>query len=232
MEIIRISKGLLLALFFSPALMIAQEAPTPAEPAGKKPGGLRIWAMVFDEKAPIAIKGRSSDDEPKTLLEVAGAKPQKSPYLEIPSGKITVSLTQGDQALGSQEIELAENDLKTLLFYRSGGQVKMQVFQDPLPGQKNFPPTLRLLNFGTGRVAEVTLGPSEKISVPENTCFVSKVSKKGSLDLQVVLPDPAGGPAAVSMTDVDMGAHPSWSVLMIPDYRGKIRPRVSPDGRE
>lgn len=213
---------------------LGQETEVTPPPPGKTeiPAHLRVWAMVFEENSNIAVRYKKEGITPVVLMEAPGEKPMRGSYLEVPKGAGEIELLSGGVPTSSVKLDLLADDYRTLLVSRDGGKLGLQVLQDPIPGQKDFPPAIRLLNFGTGRVAEVTIGAQPKVVVPENRCLITPVEGKGEAVLRVALPDPMGGPAATSTTDVNMGTSPSWSVVMIPDYRGKLRPRVSPDGKE
>jgi hypothetical protein len=211
----------------------AQEAiPEGASDPKRVPAHIRVWVMVFDEKAPISIAFKGKDAESVTLLEAPGVQPTRGFYVEVPKGSGEIVASAGEIVLASATVDLLPDDHRTVLISRKGGKLNLQVLQDPLPGQKDFPPVVRLLNFGTGRSAEVTLGAQNKVIVPENQMVISQVPAQTDIPLRVVLPDPSGGPPAISSTDIDSRTSPSWSLVVIPDYRGKLRPRVSPDGRE
>lgn len=222
-----------LACWLFVALLSAQEtAPVPEASPNKSPAHVRVWAMVFAEKTAFAVKLRPKDGEPVSLLDTPGETPSKGFYGEIPKGVAELSIVSAGQIVDTKSITLASDDYQTILVRRKGSRLVLEVLQDPLPGQKDFPPALRLFNFGTGRVAEVTIGKEGKVVVPDNEFLIKPISQTGEVPLSVVLPDPAGGPPAISSTDIDTRTSPSWSVVTVPDYRGKLRPRVSPDGKE
>ena len=207
-----------------------ESAPSPDE--RKTPAHVRVWSMLFDESSPVSIKIKTTEPEPTNLLEAPGKGATRGFYAEVPKGAGEITASAAGVVLASAKLDLVPGDYRTILISRQNGKIDLQILQDPLPGQKDFPPAVRLLNFGTGRSAEVTLGGQTKITVPDNKLVITPISAKADLTVQVVLPDPAGGPPAISSTDVDLRTSPSWSMVVTPDYRGKLRPRVSPDGRE
>jgi|GEM_PF-6044809 len=211
----------------------SQETTLPPEVSSKKsPGHVRVWAMVFAEKTPFAVKLRSKGGEPVSLLETNGDTPTQGFYTEIPMGRTEVTIVCNGQVLDIGLIDLAPGDYRTIVVRRKGPRLVLEILQDPLPGQKDFPPALRLFNFGTNRIAEITIAKEGNVFVPNNDFLIRPITQSGVVPLSVVLPDPDGGPPAISSTDINTRTSPSWSVVTIPDYRGKLRPRVSPDGRE
>jgi hypothetical protein len=228
----RLIRPVLAACLFVSPLCAQETAPPPEASPAKSPAHVRVWAMVFGEKTPFAVKTKTKEGEPMTLLDTPGDKPTKGFYAEVPKGPTELTIVANGLVADTKTVDLVANDYRTILVRRKGARLVLEVLQDPLPGQKDFPPTLRLLNFGTGRVAEVTIGTEGKVLVPDNDFLIKPITQTGEVPLSVVLPDPTGGPPAISSTDIDTRTSPSWSVVTIPDYRGKLRPRVSPDGKE
>lgn len=225
--------SILVSCLLSPFPLQAQEISSPSDEDKKGPlAHVRVWMMVFNENAPLAVKSQSAGGEPMTIFEGDGKTPSKSSYLEIPHGSTTLSLTTGASPVKSEKIDFKPDDYRTILISRKNGALSWEIFQDPIPGQKDFPPAVRLLNFGTERTADITIGTQPPVKVQPNTCLVTPLLASGEINIAVSLPDPMGGPAATSVTDLNTSISPSWSVIMIPDYRGKLRPRVSPDGKE
>lgn len=219
-----------LAVQLSAAFAQTPEA-TPEGDAPKSSAHIRVWAMVYGEKSPFTVRSETGDDQPVTLLQGKGDAPQRDPYVDVKNGKVKIVLLSGGAPIKTEEIDLLPNDYRTVVVSRKGGSLAMDILQDPLPGQKNFVPAARLFNFGTDRTMEVSFGP-QKAQVSPDSFQVIPLSGSGNIPIKVSLPDPKGGYPALSETDIDLAAHPSWSLVAIPDYRGKLRPRVSPDGQE
>ena len=210
----------------------AQNPETSSEgDASRSSAHLRVWSMVYGEKSPLTVRSETGDDQPVTLQQSPGDVPQRDSYVDVRGGKVKIVLLSGGAPLKTEEIDLVPNDYRTVVVSRKDGSLALDILQDPLPGQKNFVPSARLFNFGTDRAMEVSLG-SKKARVSPNSFQIVQLSGSGIVPIKVSLPDPKGGFPALSDTDIDLAAHPSWSLVAIPDYRGKLRPRVSPDGQE
>jgi len=207
------------------------DSPTAKERKGP-PAHVRIWAMVYDENTPFAVKAKAAQGDPIVLIETDGKIPNRSSYVELPKGQTDLSLLSAGTPVKSEKIELKPDDYRTILISRKNGVLSWEVLQDPIPKQKDFPPAVRLLNFGSDRVADVQIGAQPLVKVQPNSFVVAPLTESGTVNINVSLPDPKGGPPATSITDFSTAVSPSWSVVVIPDYRGKLRPRISPDGKD
>jgi hypothetical protein len=222
---------LAIVLFLSlPCLLMAQEAEevTPTAKTAK----VRGWLFPCGDKEPVMLAVKLADDS--EMLSLASTKEGLSSsvpgYAEVAlGGTVMVELKSGEQVISSQSIALREDRHYTLVSWKEGGRWQFRAFADD-PSPVNAPDRpLRVLNFADGRKTAVSLAGGvesmikadsvEELRAPARVIMVA--AKVQSLD---------GGPPAQSSVEVDFSSMPSAYVVVGPDYRGRMRPRVTAGG--
>lgn len=192
---------------------------------------LRTWIVSFSgaEAVSIFVQG-PQDPKPRKLSSASdGEQVMNLGYTKFIAGIYQFELKIGDKVLQNMTADLAENSAFSLLAWSEGSKWNLRVFADGpfAENVKNRP--LRLLNFADNRETLIALDGGEEKKVAANTVeeFNSSV-KLTSFTVKVLSPD--GGAPAQSSGEVDFVTTPSAYVIISPDYRGRMRPRVVAGG--
>jgi len=201
-----------------------------ASPLEEKRAYVRVWSMAFGGNEDISVTAKSDEEDARSIFHGKGDQPHLYPYVELKKGSTTISLVAGSESPKQTVVELAPDDFNTALITRQNGAYKLQVLQDPAKRQKDFPPTLRIFNFGSNRTAFLAIGKDQPVEVPPNTFTEVPLPEHQVVAINVTVPNPEGGAPAKSSTEVSTKDCLSWSLTCIPDYRNRIRPRVYANG--
>jgi hypothetical protein len=89
---------------------------------------------------------------------------------------------------------------------------------------------LRVLNFADGRETLLEVSGSPSVTVPGNS-YLERNSPAKLLGISVKVHPNDGSPPAQSSTEIDFTVLPSAYLVVCPDYRGRMRPRVIDGGK-
>jgi len=217
-------------LFIVSCFAFAQESEQTDSVAPKYPNSyLRVRIMAFDIQTPVSVSLRSSTpDAPKILDEYVPLKPTTTPYENVPSKGDALEISVGGKTK-TLNLDLLPDAFYTLLLYENESSLEQRLLQDSFPPGSQSRPPLRIYNFGSNRSALIKVGNFAPIKSPPKTFLEIEMDGSGVLPMQVVVPDPAGGYPAISSGEIVFTEGKSTSIVIIPDYRGKFRPRVWQD---
>ena len=192
---------------------------------------LRGWIVGTGDSEAVSLFAQSSkDEEPRQFSSAAAGEKVINPgYTKGIAGSFQFQLKTGEKPLQSVTAELADNTAYTVLAWRQGGKWELKVYADG-PFAKNLADRpLRVMNFAENRETLISVDNGPETKVAANTVEEFKTSPKLiSFNVKVLAPD--GGPAAQSSGEVDFASTPSAYVVIAPDYRGRMRPRVITGG--
>jgi hypothetical protein len=143
---------------------------------------------------------------------------------------LAISLLEGEDAAVSEALPLRSGSAYTLIAWISGAKWQIKVFPDTLAQGSSQRP-LRALNFAEGRETLLSAGGGEEIKLADNSVTGMNVAAR-ICDVRVKVLAADGGPPAQSTVEVDFATVPSAYVVVRPDYRGRMRPRVILGGAE
>jgi len=131
--------------------------------------------------------------------------------------------------LASARVALRGRRHYTLAAWYDGTKWNLKVFADGLSPQSSAERPLRVLNFTGDRDTVVTIGRGKGTRVSPDSVQEFKTSPGITMvSVEVMAAD--GGPPALSAVEVDLAAMPSVYLVVGPDYRGRMRPRIIEGG--
>lgn len=200
-------------------------------PSEKKPSAhIRVRVMLFNDKQSISVSLPQDGAGPRSLLALPGTeRPVTTSYEEIPIDSDNLAVKVGETPLPTQTT-LVEDVYYTLLIYPKAGKIVSKLLQDTFSPDSEKLCRMRIFNLGSERTTMLTLGGGKEIPVGPNTFHELDLQQAGSVPIEVRVLDPAGGHPARSLIAINTGATPACSIVIVPDYRGKFRPRVWNDG--
>jgi len=222
----KLSLTIPLLLFLTPILQ-AQE-PDQDVPAGREApqAYLRGWIYGSDESPVVMVLVDDEGGEPVPLAEAAGGAVSASElYQTLKPGRRTVELRSGEKVLARKEVALRKDEMGTLLAWRTGAKWQTELFSDAA-GASNAPDRpLRIINFAGGRETLLSIDGGAETKVAADTVQEFRGPRKVSMvRVQVLASD--SGPPAQSSVEVNFRTVPSVYVVVGPDYRGRMRPRI------
>jgi hypothetical protein len=219
-------------LLFLTLILPAQE-PDEDVPAGREApqAYLRGWIYGADESPVAMVLVDEEGGEPVPLAEAAGGAVSASElYQPLKPGRRAVELRSGEQVLARADAPLRKDGIYTLLAWKTGAQWQTKLFSDA-EGASNAPDRpLRIVNFAGGRETQLSVDGAAETKVAPDTVQEFRGPRKVSMvRVQVLALD--GGPPAQSSVEVDFLSIPTAYVVVGPDYRGRMRPRIIVGGK-
>lgn len=206
---------------------LAQVGDASSRSAEKAAAHLRGWVAGGASSEAVTILAQTSRaEQPRTLASAAGGETVANrSYTQTSPGPFQFQLRAGDKILRTVNESLAGNESYTAIAWNADGKWNLGVYDDG-PFSKNEPDRpIRLMNFAGGRETLVSVDNGSEIRVPANTLQELRVPPKlTTLMVKVLAPD--GGAPAQSAREIDFGSASSAYVLIVPDYRGRMRPQV------
>ncbi len=206
---------------------LAQTSETARKNADKDSSYLRGWIVGSGGLEAVSLFAQGPKDEEPRLFSsaAAGEKVVNPSYTKGLAGSFQFQLRSGEKILQGVTAELAESVAYTLLAWRQGGRWELKVFADGPYAKSVAVRPLRLLNFAENRETLISLDNGPETKVAANSVEEFKTSPKlTSFTVKVLAPD--GGAPAQSSGGVNFAATPSAYIVIAPDYRGRMRPRV------
>jgi hypothetical protein len=219
------------AMLLCSAVVAQEPPPDPSEPDASKPAaGLRAWIFSPGDESVAILCKTAADEQPRTLATATG--PQRvtdGTYQEFAPGRIELQVKGGDRVLATASGSLADGRQYTVVAMPEGRDWKIKVFSDgPAKSGSGFRP-LRVCNFAADRETVLLLPGAGETRIAANTLHELEVAPAVTgLTVRVLAAD--GGPPAQSSTEIDFVRAPSAYVVVGPDYRGRMRPRVIEGG--
>jgi hypothetical protein len=212
-----------------PARMNAE--PEPPSSKKKQPAYFRIRVFLLDEKQAVSATLPQPNADPVELLSApSGEHPITTPYEGLPAKETKLAIRIGSQT-HEVDMKLDEGIYYTLLVYREGGGLLTPLLQDTFPDPAEPGCHIRIFNFGSNRTANLSLdGKNEQQFAPNTFTELPALPVEGKLAINITIPDPGGGYPAIARADINIKAARALSVVIVPDYRGNLRPRIFKDG--
>lgn len=192
---------------------------------------LRGWIVGSGGSEAVSLYAQGPKDEEPRLFSsaAAGEKVVNPAYTKGVAGSFQFQIRSGEKILQSAKAELAENAAYTVLAWRQDDQWKFEVYADGPFAKSVVDRPLRLMNFAGKRETLISIDNGPETKIAANRVEEFKVSGKlTSFTVKVLAAD--GGAPAESSGEVDFGVVPSAYVVIAPDYRGRMRPRVVSGG--
>lgn len=220
----------MLTLWVAP-LPAQSEGPETAAGEKKAPVSLRAWIFPGGLTQSVTVSVTSAGTEaPKALAASKdGAVESRPGYEQIPPGTARIDLKSGDDVLASKTGNFREETHYTLMARSNGGRWELQVFNDDLSSPNASARPLRVLNFAQGRETTIALDNGAENLVAKDSLQEMKLPGKATL-VTTRVKSLDGGPPAQSSVEIDFALSPSAYVVIGPDYRGRMRPRVITGG--
>jgi hypothetical protein len=228
----KLSLATLVALLSTPSApnAFAQEEAAPKPP---KAAMIRGWMFPDQAKSSAPMVFKVSDQgQPQVLATSDGTNASLAGgYQSLAgSGKVVLELGAGDKPVFSQTLALQQGKFYTLVAWQQQGVWKVKAFVDQRPGPADSDRPLRVLNFTDRRETEVALGASAAKKISSGGIEEFRVPPKVDTVTAKVFPKDSGGVAATTTVEIDMSAMLGAYVVISPDYRGRMRPRVIAGG--
>jgi hypothetical protein len=208
---------------------LAQEDVAEGE-AANKTTFVRGWILTPDAAVRLQMKGVDATQETSLASGGEGGISVNPGYLAPPAGNYVLELKSGDEVLESARGALRADRHYTAVVWREGSKWELKVFADDGSEANATDRPLRVLNFAEERETLLSLNEGAETKVAAQTVMETKApAAVGMVTVKVLATD--GGAPAQSSVEIDFKAAQSAYVIVGPDYRGRMRPRVFTGGR-
>jgi co-chaperonin GroES (HSP10) len=192
---------------------------------------LRGWIFPSEETQTVSLGlAIAGAEERKPLANTKDAVVAAQPgYAANPAGTTLIELKSGDRVLASKSGGLRAERHYTAVAWNKDGRWELEVYADDSASANAPDRSLRVLNFALGRDTEISVdGGAEALVSKESVAEIKLPAKTTMVTARVKSLD--GGAPAQSSVEIDFAAIPSAYVVIGPDYRGRMRPRVIEGG--
>jgi hypothetical protein len=197
----------------------------------KKQAHVRAWLFPSRQKKEVVLIALQPEAEaPRPLASSdAGAVAASPSYRTAPEGEIALQLKSGDETLAEGRVALRGSRYYTVAAWEDGSKWTLKVFADgpPSPGSRERP--VRIFNFAGNRETFVSIGQGSDAKVGRSSVQELKAPPMVTMVSVKVLAEDGGAPAQSSV-EVDLSSLGSAYVVVGPDYRGRMRPRIITGG--
>ena len=217
--------GCFWSAFFTGTL--GQAADLKPKSEGRDGAYVRGWIVGGGGSEAVSIFAQGpKDEEPWAFSSAAAGETVTNPgYKAGVAGGFQFQLIAGGKSLQTAKAELAQEVTYTVLAWRQDGQWEFKVYADGPFAKSVVDRPLRLMNFADKRETLISFDNGPETKIAANRVEEFKVpAKLTSFTVKVLASD--GGDPALSSGEVDFAMAPSAYVLIAPDYRGRMRPRV------
>lgn len=217
---------LIVLLLASSSLAVSgQEEPGAPEPLPQ----LRAWIFPATEKGTVALTSSVGEGGEKRLAATADAVVvTPTAYQAVESDNLRIDLKSGERVLASTAAPLRRAAYYTLAAWQEGSEWRMKIYRDDaVKGAASARP-VRVFNFAGDRKTVLSLQGKET-AFPAGAVETLEAAPALSMVTATVLTADGSHPA-VSSVEVDFALAPSAYVVIGPDYRGRMRPRVLDGG--
>ncbi len=227
--------GSLVRCFFAILMAVATHGvsqDSSDESSEASPVMVRGWLFPSGDTQAVSFTLKSAGEEKVIALASTkdGAVASARTYADIlQAGSFVAELKAGEDVLASESIALGEGRHYTLVGWSENGRWQIKAFADS-PASSNAPDRpLRVLNFAAGRKTAVALsGAPESMVAGDSVQELRSPAAVTMVSVKVLASD--GGPPAQSSVEIDFSGLPCAYVVVGPDYRGRMRPRVIEGG--
>ncbi|MBE2180362.1 MAG: hypothetical protein IAE97_07810 [Chthoniobacterales bacterium] len=205
----------------------AEEAPPEEAPSAM----LRAWILPGGESDVATVSVKAGADEGAVVFASSkeGSREISPVYRNVSPGNVAIEAKAGEEILAQAMVALTAQRQYTVVAWKAGAKWQMKVFADGPAASKSAERPLRILNFAHGRGTLVSINRGKEDQVPADAISELKLPPKISgVVVKVLAPD--GGAPAQSSTEIDFTVAPSAYVVVGPDSRGRMRPRVVTGG--
>jgi len=190
----------------------------------------RGWILQPDGPVRLLLGGEEGQ-EPRVLAAGnRGSAAVGEIYQGLPPGRVVFNLQDAeDKVLATATGAVRDGSFYTAIAWPQGGRWQLKVFADTVnPGAMDR--ALRIVNFPEGRDTLVDMHDGKETKVPGDTVVELKVPARLLMTTVKVL-STDGGPPAQSTVELDLASAPAAYVMVSPDYRGRMRPRIIQAGQ-
>jgi hypothetical protein len=196
---------------------------------------LRGWLFPNSKDAAV-LRLRSDPQDVQQIQQVLsscadGALSADGTYAKTSAGSLIAEVVDQNQApLATHSVRLRPSIYYTLVAWQDkNGKWSIKSFTDSPSSTNAARKPVRVLNFAAGRETLLEVPGSEPFLTGADSCGETECAAK-LLGITLKVLDPKGGAPAQSSTEIDLGSMPTAYVLVAPDYRGRMRPRVMSGG--
>jgi hypothetical protein len=217
-----------ISLLLLPSLRGQAEPP----PSDDKPlPAIRAWIFPAGQTDEVSVSLSAGNDEERRVLakSSSGENAADEMYNDVPEQQLVAEVRIGDRVESSSAVTCKGGNSYTMVVWYGGGKWQSKLYLDS-GNTKSADRDLRVFNFADGRSAFVGIDDAKKQEIPAASVVVMAV-KPGVSMVNVEVADSKGGPAAKSAVEVDFQVFQNAYIVVAPDYRGRMRPRILPGGR-
>ena len=213
----------------TPLVSMAQtEVGAPAaQAAGKETAMLRGWLLPrnsMEELKLLYVKDTTSSPTP-IAVSANGARSISPEYLPVSEAGAVVELRAGDKTLTKVSLPLRRKRFYTLIATQSKGEWKLKVFSDGPETENALDRPLRVMNFADDCDIKLAFGKAKPLTVREGEMGEMRApAKTAMLNMELLGKD--GKSLGKAVLEIDVSAAGSAYVVVSPDYRGRMRPRI------
>ncbi len=186
---------------------------------------VRGWIPKADSPVQMALIAEAGQ-EPKVLAAAtAGNSSVGEVYQAAPPGRVIFNLQDTeDKVLATATGTFRDGSYYTAVAWPEGGRWQIKVFADTAAANAQ-ERALRIVNFPEGRETLLDLLDGRELKVPGDTVAELKLPARVLMTtFRVLAAD--GGPPAQSTVELNLASAPAAYVVVGPDYRGRMRPRI------
>jgi hypothetical protein len=209
----------------------AQEQPPAEGPSAERVASVRVWIFPGTEKDGIQITFSTGEEsEKKVMARTAGGESRSEEgYQPVAAAQLLSEIRVGDRVVSSTPVNFRKGSSYTMVVWSSGGKWEAKLFPDTSTPQKS-ERQIRVVNFADGREALLRIDGAKPSPVTRSgVAEFPAPASVALIDVEVL--DTKGGPPALSSVEIDFSAYLNSYVVIAPDYRGRMRPRVIGGGR-
>jgi len=220
-----LTQGAGFALIILAASMACGLTQEPEPGPERQATNVRGWILTPDSAVRLQLSGAEATEGINLASGGEGGISVSSDYREARPGNYLVELKSGDEVVASARGALRASRHYTAVVWRNGSKWELKVFADDVADANTVDRPLRVLNFADERETLVSFDAGAETRIPQQAVQETKApAALGMVNVKVLAPD--GGPPAHSSVEVDFKVVPSAYVVIGPDYRGRMRPRV------
>jgi hypothetical protein len=188
-----------------------------------------IFPAADSDAAVLAVKGEAAEAVTPIAASKGGERMMNPGYIEAKPGNTVIELKAGEQVLASGTVGLVDDAQYTVLAWKNDQKWALKVFPDGPAAPNAADRPLRVLNFAEGRETLLTLAGNKAAKIAGNSFQEFRLpARTAAFTVEVLAPD--GGAPAQTSSAVDLSMASSAYVVVAPDYRGRMRPRIVEGG--
>ncbi len=188
---------------------------------------LRGWLLPKEGEEELKLLYfKDPASAPTTIAVSANGMRSTSPeYLPVSEAGGMVELRAGDRTLAKSSLPLRSGRFYTLIATQSKGEWKFKVFADGAETDNALDRPMRVMNFANGCDIKLAFGAAKPLTVQEGEMGEMRApAKTAMLDMELFGKD--GKSLGKAVLEIDASAAGSAYIVVSPDYRGRMRPRI------